>query len=161
MRIKPLAATIFLALSLPVLAAQDRLARVADAPSGLESSAAATVDQFHAALKGGNAKAAELLLDDKVVIYEEGEGELNRAQYAGGHLQADLAFASAVQEEIVRREDGRIGDIAWVATQGHLKGKYDGRDLDRETTETMVLLHSAAGWKIVHIHWSSKASTNH
>lgn len=120
--------------------------------------ASATVDQFHAAVKSGHGEAALALLDEKVVIYEEGDSELTRAQYAASHLLADIDFTSGVSETVVRRDTGTTGDSAWVLTQGRLLGTYHGRAVDRLTTETMVLRHFGEGWRIVHIHWSSKAS---
>ena len=121
-------------------------------------SASVTVDQFHAALKSGDAKAALALLGDKIVIYEEGDSELTRAQYAACHLQADIDFTSGVAETVVRRDASASVDLAWVLTQGRMLGTYRGRAVDRRTTETMVLRRVSDGWKIVHIHWSSKAS---
>lgn len=117
------------------------------------------VDSFHSALKRGDTAAVAALLADDAIIYEEGGAELNKAQYVMGHLPGDIAFVSAVSEQVVRRDGGGSKDYAWIATQGRITGRYEGRDIDRLTTETMILRHFASGWRIVHIHWSSKAAT--
>ena len=36
-----------------------------------------------------------------------------------------------------------------------MAGIYKGKALDEVTTETMLLRRTGAGWKIIHIHWSS------
>jgi len=118
--------------------------------------AAALADSFHSALKRGDATAVTALLADNVIIYEEGEAELNKAQYVKAHLPADIAFVSAVSEQVIRRNGGGSKDYAWVASQGRTTGRYEGHDVDRLTTETMIVQHFASGWRIVHIHWSSR-----
>jgi ketosteroid isomerase-like protein len=114
------------------------------------------VFRFHAALKAGDRETVLSLLDESVVIYEEGGAELSRAEYAKEHLDADMAFAAATTTEIVRRSSGWSGELAWVITQGRIKGRFRGRDVDRLTTETAILKGTATSYRIVHIHWSSK-----
>ena len=128
-------------------------------PSAPEADAAAArvVDSFHAALAQGDTAAAAKLLPEAVLIFEGGSAERSRAEYAGAHLPADAAFEQAVGSKMTRRTGGASGDLAWVASEGQTKGQFKGRDVDRLTTETMVLRHTSAGWKIVHVHWSSHA----
>lgn len=123
-----------------------------------ETKAASVVDAFHAALHRSDPAAALRLLADNVIIYEEGEAEQSKAEYAAHHLQADSAFSSKMHEQILRRADGGDDQTAWVATEGRTTGLYKKRAIDRFTTETMVLQRGAGEWKIVHIHWSSRAA---
>jgi ketosteroid isomerase-like protein len=115
------------------------------------------VDAFHSALGRGDAAAAAALLADDAVIYEEGAAERTKAEYASHHLPADAEFSKTVRSEVTRRAGFSEGNLAWVATEGRMKGDFKGKDLDRVTTETVVLRHGLGGWKIVHIHWSSGA----
>lgn len=115
------------------------------------------VDAFHDALARGDAAAAAAILDDSAVIYEEGEAEQSKAAYVASHLPADIAFLKGVRETVVDRVGGASSGMAWIATQGRTEGKFRDRPVNRATTETIVLRHDARGWRIVHVHWSSRA----
>ena len=47
------------------------------------------------------------------------------------------------------------GDIAFVATESSLKSSGT-KPVDLVTTETMVLKRTLQGWRVTHIHWSSR-----
>jgi ketosteroid isomerase-like protein len=143
-RVAAVAAVVF-CLALP--------ARAADATDAIWA-----VDAFHAALKRGDAEAALALLDPDVMVYEEGEVERSLREYASAHLKADMEFSAAVAQTVDGRASGRVGDLAWVTTRGRVRGTFRGRAIDSLTTETMVLMRASKGWRIVHIHWSSKAA---
>lgn len=119
--------------------------------------AAATVDAFHAALKAGDTAAALALLAPEVMIFEEGGAERSRDEYASHHLGSDAAFAAASEATVTRRSGWADGDVAWITSEGRTTGRFNGRAVDRLTTETMVLKRHADGWRIHHIHWSSRA----
>lgn len=129
-------------------------AAAAAAPAG----AAKVVDAFHAALARGDTAGASTFLSDAVLIFEAGGAERSRAEYAAAHLPGDAAFAQAVGSKLTRRTGGASGDRAWVASEGRTKGRYKDRDVDRITTETMVLRRQAGAWRIVHVHWSSRTA---
>jgi hypothetical protein len=38
----------------------------------------------------------------------------------------------------------------------HTMGRIGDRDVDSNGVETMVLVHTPDGWRIRHIHWSSR-----
>ncbi|HEX6072099.1 MAG TPA: nuclear transport factor 2 family protein [Sphingomicrobium sp.] len=118
--------------------------------------AAAVVDAFHSALAKGDTRAAAALLADDALIFEGGGAERGKAEYAAHHLGADAAFSQAVRSVTTRRSGDSAGDIAWVASEGRMTGSYKGRAIDQRTTETMVLRKTGEGWRIVHIHWSSR-----
>ena len=122
-------------------------------------SAAATVDAFHAALRRGDTRSAAALLADDALIYEEGGAERSKAEYAAHHLPADAAFTQAVSTVTTMRAGYSDGTLAWIASEGRTTGTYNGKALDRVTTETMVLRRVGKAWKIVHIHWSSGAAS--
>jgi ketosteroid isomerase-like protein len=119
--------------------------------------AAAAVDAFHAALKAGDTTAALALLAQDVMIFEEGGAERSRDEYASHHLNADAAFAAASEATVVRRSAWASGDVAWITSEGRTTGQYNGRAVDRLSAETMVLKRHSNGWRIHHIHWSSRA----
>lgn len=116
------------------------------------------VGAFHAALLANDGDAALALLTPDVIILEEGGAERSREEYAGHHLPADMAFAGATRNDIARRTAVVGGDVVWVMTEGRTTGQFNGRAIDSLTAETMVLTRGADGWRIRHIHWSSRAS---
>jgi ketosteroid isomerase-like protein len=120
--------------------------------------AAEAVDAFHAALSRGDTQAAASLLVDEALIFEHGRAERSRAEYAGHHLPGDATYAAATRHEVTRRNGRVAGDLAYVVSEGRTTGRYRDRDIDQITVETMVLQRTTAGWKIAHVHWSSRAA---
>lgn len=120
--------------------------------------AALVVDGFHAALAAGDTDKALGLLAPDVLIVEEGGAERSRAEYAGHHLAADAAFTRAVPSTPLSRSGQAEGDLAYIVSESRMTGVYGGKPVDRLSAETMVLRHDPTGWKIVHIHWSSRAA---
>ena len=123
------------------------------------AAAASVVDAFHAALASGNTDGALALLSPDVLILESGGAERSREEYAGHHLGSDAAFAAAVPSTVTRRAGHVVGDVAWIVTEGRITGEFNGRAVDRLTTETMVLIRHGETWMVHHIHWSSRAAT--
>jgi len=117
----------------------------------------ATVDAFQAALKSGDAKAAESWLAPDVLIYEGGGAERSREEYAGHHLAADMAFLKTAQIDVLKRASGGDENEAWITTESRIRGKSSkGKPLDVASTETALLRKTSEGWRIVHLHWSSQ-----
>ncbi|HEX8839245.1 MAG TPA: nuclear transport factor 2 family protein [Sphingomicrobium sp.] len=130
-------------------------ARHGHAASVPADGASAIVDAFHAALRRGDVKAAAALLADDALIFESGEVERSKAEYAAHHLPADAEFSRSVPSVVAARKARSSGNMAWVASEGRTTGTYKGKALDLLTTETMVLRKIGRSWKIVHVHWSS------
>ena len=153
-----------LAFSVSILSAGPVLAHDPAAPPASAASgdvqgdavaAASVVDAFHTALEHGDTAGALALLADDVLIFESGEAERSKAEYAQHHLAADAAFSAAVPATRVRRVARASADSAWVASESRTTGQFNGRPIDSLSVETMVLRHEADGWRITHIHWSS------
>ena len=49
-----------------------------------------------------------------------------------------------------------VGAMDWVGTESISTHDKDGKPSSSLSTETMLLKKTAQGWKIVHIHWSSR-----
>jgi|TARA_R110002051_G_scaffold150874_1_gene223408 uncharacterized protein (TIGR02246 family) len=120
--------------------------------------AARVVDAFHTALEHGDTEGTLALLAEDVLIFESGDAERSRDEYAEHHLAADAAFSAAVPGIRSRRVARADGDSAWVASESRTTGAFNGRPVDSLTVETMVLRREADGWRITHIHWSSHAA---
>ena len=118
------------------------------------------VEVFHAALSSGDRDATLACLSPEVVIFEGGGAETSRDEYASHHLGGDMKFVQSTSREIVDQASSSSGDLAWVITRSRTKGTYREKPIDVVGTETMVLRRAEGVWKIVHIHWSSRAAKN-
>jgi len=119
----------------------------------------ATVESFFRALASGNPESATRLLDSNVVIYESGGVERSRAEYAAHHVQSDAQFLKTAKQQVLSRTGDAVGDLAWVATEARITGSSGGKSVKLVSTETMILRKNADGWRIVHIHWSSRPAS--
>jgi len=115
----------------------------------------AVAHAFTAALAAGDSLAALGLLHDEVRILEGGRME-TKEQYRSGHLRADIGFASAptVARETLGEGVTVTGDVALYTRQYRTTGRYRDRDLDRTSSEALVLVRTPEGWRIRHVHWS-------
>ena len=115
-----------------------------------------TVKRFHEALAAQNEEAVLELLAPDVLIFESGGAEFSREEYAGHHLGADMEFSAATAREITGQQAGQDGEVAWVLTRSSTAGTFRDKEINARGVETMLLRHSADGWRIIHIHWSSR-----
>ena len=114
------------------------------------------VEQFSAALQAGDLERVGKLLADDVLILESGGAENSREEYLGGHAIDDAAFLKGAHVAVVRRTARVEGPLAWVGTESEVHTTKEGKPITLLSTETMVLKQTATGWRIVHIHWSSR-----
>jgi ketosteroid isomerase-like protein len=131
----------------------DAMADASTAPDSVAIAAAAAA--FHAALAAGDSTGALALLSEDVVVLEGGELE-TRAQYAGHHLAADIAFTRAAVGERAVTGVRQEGDAAWLWAVSSCRGSWEGREVDSVGAELMVLARGKNGWRIRAIHWSSR-----
>ncbi len=115
----------------------------------------AIAEALNHALAAGEVDVVRALLQEDVLIYESGGAETSAAQYFEHHLSADVAFLSTLNREQLSQTSGGDGTTAWVATRSRLTGQFDGKPVDLDSTETLVLNKKQDRWRIVHIHWSS------
>lgn len=118
--------------------------------------AGAVVEAFHAALGRGDTRAAAALLAEDALVYESGGVERGKAEYAAHHLAADATFAKAMTRVVTRRHGRADGRTTWIASESTTKGTFKTKPINSVSTETMVLRRDRVGWRIVHVHWSSK-----
>lgn len=125
---------------------------------GPVTSPVTVVEQFHGAIKRGDVDAAANLLTDDAVIYEQGWVEVSKDEYVTGHLPGDIAYSVGMTDQVLSRHVSTSGSFALVMTQSRTTGTCEGKPVDREGTETMVLKRVMGAWLITHIHWSSHAT---
>ena len=118
--------------------------------------AVVVVEAFSTAIKGVRIDEASTLLDPTVLVLESGSSERSRDQYLAEHAQADADYMKDSRQTLRYRQARVVGDIAWVGTESTVSHEKAGKTASSLSTETMVLRKTAQGWKIVHIHWSSR-----
>lgn len=126
-----------------------------DVPAAAEA-AVAVVERFGKALASADFVTVEELLAEDVLVLETGGAERSRAEYLGHHAKADARFLAEAHSMLVRRRARIDGDLAWVGSESELHTRKDGKPAAHASTETMVLRQTSQGWRIVHIHWSSR-----
>jgi ketosteroid isomerase-like protein len=123
------------------------------------SAAVEVVERFSTALAAGDIERAVADLDPKVLILESGGMEKSRGEYLAGHAKADAAFLKDSHVTLKDRSARASGDLAWVASESQIHSMKGSEMMMIDSTETMVLRRNADGWKIVHIHWSSRRAS--
>ena len=123
----------------------------ADVQAALEA-----VDGFSAALKAGDLKAVESLLDPEVLILESGGAERSRQEYLSHHASSDAMFLKDAHIQLLHRTSKRSGDMVWVGSESEIHTQKDGKPFTLLSAESMVLKAVGGNWTIVHIHWSSR-----
>ena len=109
-------------------------------------------------MSAGDAARVQSLLDPEVMIMEGGNVERSLNEYAAHHLPADLKFMKGLTYKLERQTGESSGAFAWVANEATLSGSSGGKPVTLVSTETLVLKNVGGSWKVVHIHWSSKAA---
>jgi ketosteroid isomerase-like protein len=137
-------------LSLQPARAQERPAAATD-----EEAIRAVVDGFHAALAAGDSVAALGNLHPDLVVYESGHAE-TLGQYRSGHLMSDIEFNRAVVFHTTRDAIVRGLQLSVYLREYRMTGTFRDREIDARGVETMVLTPTPEGWRIRHIHWSSR-----
>ena len=157
-RMKFITAMLLIALA-PLAQAHGPEAHAKPAAAAADAQAAPAVkvvEEFSTALQAGDLGRAGALLDEDVLILESGGAERSKEEYLGGHAGHDAEFLKAAQIQLVHRTARGEGDFAWVGTESELRASKDGKPMALLSTETMVLKNTPNGWRIVHIHWSSR-----
>lgn len=135
-------------------ASMTKPAQLAIAPAAKD--AVAAVDRFSRALSAGKLDKAGAELDPNVLILESGGAEHSAKEYLSGHAMGDAVFLKTVHVQLMRRTAQASGDMAWVGSESELHGMKAGKAMTILSTETMVLKRTDKGWRITHIHWSSR-----
>lgn len=114
------------------------------------------VERFGTALKAGDMAMVGRLLDEHVVVLESGGAERSRGEYLGHHAISDAAFLGKATVSTIRRHGKMHGNLAWVGSESEIRTGEGSEAKTLLSTETMVLQRQPDGWRIVHIHWSSR-----
>lgn len=120
-----------------------------------EAAVRAVVEGFHDALSAGDSTRAIGYLHPDLVVYEGGHAE-TLGEYRSGHLAGDMAFSGAVEFATTRDAVLSGPDFSLYLREYSITGTYRDRTIDAHGTESIVLVRTDDGWKIRHVHWSSR-----
>ena len=120
-----------------------------------EAAVRAVATTFSKALASGDSTAALATLHHEVVIFEGGSWE-TLEDYRRGHLRADMTYLQATKQENLRDVVSVSGDMALLTRESSTTGTVGDRAIDSIGVETMILVRTSDGWKIRHVHWSSR-----
>jgi ketosteroid isomerase-like protein len=135
--------------------AHEHAAPPADKLPAAAAAPALAVDRFQSMLAKGDTGEAAELLDPAVLIFESGAAQRSRAEYASHHLEADASFLKTAKVRVLSRAGNAVGDLAWLATESEITSS-GAKPVNMVSTETMILKRETPGWRIAHIHWSSR-----
>jgi ketosteroid isomerase-like protein len=114
------------------------------------------VDAFHKALRNLDTAGALSLLDRGLVVFEFGLVDAKVDAYGLRHMPHDMDLARETSWKLETRRTGGEGNDRWVLSTYRVTGKtVDSVPIDHTTLETVILRRSGAGFRIVHLHWSS------
>lgn len=120
------------------------------------SEAVEVVDTFMLELGKGQLERARQLMAPEAIVLADGRVLGNRDTYIDGAAKADVAALGSVQRELMRRDAHAGPNFSWVMSELRLRGPSAARGQGDVVVETMLLARRGNGWKIVHIHWSSR-----
>jgi hypothetical protein len=110
--------------------------------------------RFHDMLSTGDTAGINALLYPDLKVLEGGTVE-NLQEYLSHHLSADIEFAKAVKEKRSSFTYRCAGDVAWLISTSTATGTFNGRDINSDGAELLILSRTKKGWQIRAIHWSS------
>lgn len=134
-------------LAVPATAQQDR--------GAIEQEIRQVVDAFASALRSGDSTAVLELMHPDAMVFEGGHAE-TREEYRSGHLRADISFQQAVDVEALEETIVPGDVVSLYMSERRVTGEMRGREIDSRSAETIVLVRTGDGWRIRHIHWSSR-----
>jgi ketosteroid isomerase-like protein len=118
------------------------------------------VDSFSSAMTANNLASAGTFLDPGVVIVANGVAHGSRDEYLNTTGKARATFLGKAQAQLLRRQARGGPNFAWVVSSSSYRLTDAGKTNTMLTTESMLLSRSPQGWKIIHIHWSSRPIAN-
>lgn len=131
-----------------------------DAHGAIRQAAIAVAEAFSSALKAGDLEQAGDFLAEDVLILENGGSERTREEYLDGHAVHDAAFLKEAHVRLRHRTVRASDHMAWIGSEREIHANHDGKAVTLLSTETLVLGDTPKGWKIVHVHWSSRPAPN-
>jgi ketosteroid isomerase-like protein len=121
-----------------------------------DMSAAAFTKQFQSALYGGDFKGVTTSFSPDATIFENGQRESSLKVYLRSHLKPEMPTLRAAKRQILKQEIVEDETTAVVTTASIITFLVAGKKRNFNSVETLHLAREGSGWRIKHVHWSSK-----
>ena len=129
-------------------------AAITIAPAAAE--AVAVLNAYMGALANGQFDVARNFMAPSAVVLRDGRVLGSRDTYFAGDARTDAALLHDAQRDLLRR-DAKAGDgLALVLSEKRLRTSAGGKSTAQLVTETALLVKTPEGWKIAHLHASSR-----
>ena len=123
-----------------------------------EAEVQALVKAYHEALVRKDMEALKKLFHPDLVVFEAGGVDKGRGAYLEHHLGPELkelkSWTYGPMETSVLMGDPTSVALCRFTYEAILEG---GKLSKGKATESLVLIRTAEGWRIRHLHWSSRA----
>jgi ketosteroid isomerase-like protein len=114
------------------------------------------VNSYMDALAKGQLDAARNFMAPGALVIADGKVLGDRDAYFANQARSDAAQLQGAQRELLGRDAKAGPAIGWVITEKLLRTNAGGKPAGQFVTETVMLAKTAEGWKIIHIHRSSR-----
>lgn len=122
---------------------------------GVESAAGKAVTTFHHGINNADQQQVLRILDPKLMVFEGAGVERSKTEYASHHLAADIKFMAAMTITAIEQHVITEGNMAFSIGKNHMQGRYNNKDYDFVSTESLSLHLVQGVWLINYIHWSN------
>ncbi len=127
-------------------------------PNNDNSSAAVTetLTQYAAAVQSKNLSEVEkyVVATEAFSMFEGGHINWGWVDYRDNHLGPELKEFEEIQYSFSDIEAHVSGDMAYATFKSHIAVKMESREVEGESLATAILMKTANGWKIQHLHTS-------
>ncbi len=124
-----------------------------------DNQAAAVIEvlsKYAAALQSKNLAEIEkyVVATEAFSMFEGGHINWGWADYRDNHLGPELKEFKSIQYGFMDIKPNVSGEAAYATLRYHIAVKMEARDVEGEGLATAILMKTAEGWKIQHMHTS-------
>lgn len=114
------------------------------------------LNKYAAAVQSKNLAEVEkyVVATDAFTMFEGSHINWGWVDYRDHHLGPELKEFKEIQYSFSDIKSHVSGDIAYATFKSHIAVKMESREVEGESLATAILLKTAGGWKIQHIHTS-------
>jgi len=115
-----------------------------------------TLNKYAAAVQSKNLAEVEkyVVATEAFSMFEGSHLNWDWADYRDNHLGPELKEFKSIQYSFHDIKPHVSGDMAYATFKSHIAVKMESREVEGESLVTAILMKTAAGWKIQHIHTS-------
>lgn len=117
---------------------------------------AAFQQAFRDALSNGDFETVAASFARDARVFEGGKAESSLEGYLEHHLKPEMPMLTELNRDVISKVIYRHGEAGWASIEARLWGAVGEREIDSSHVETMNFVFVHGGWKIAHVHWSSR-----